>query len=253
MHAREDQELLVEIERIHNESAKRYGSPRVWQALRQLGRKHSRKRVARLMAERGLVARKKRRFVHTTQANPAHRPSPNLLARDFHAVEPNRKWVSDIKHIRTDEGLLYLAATLDLFSRRVVGWAMEDSMEEILTIKALQMALQLRQPASDALCHSDQGGQYSATDYRHILYHHDLVQSMSRTGNVWDNAVMEAFFSTLYFECLQGHHFYTRAQAKQEVFTYIETFYNPKRLHSTLSYVSPDEFEARYLSTSTVH
>jgi transposase InsO family protein len=251
--AQEDQALADEIERIHDGSGKRYGSPRIWQALRKAGRKHSRKHVARLMAERGLVARKKKHFVHTTQADPTHQLADNLLERDFHADEPNRKWVSDIKYIPTDEGDLYLAATLDLFSRRVVGWAMEDTLEATLTIKALTMALQQRQPAPDALLHSDRGSQYTAADYRQVLNAHDLVQSMSRKGNVWDNAVMEAFFSTLEFECLHGRHFQTRAQAKTEVFAYIETFYNRKRLHSTLGYVSPDEFEAQNQTTSTVH
>jgi transposase InsO family protein len=251
--AREDHELSAEIARIHDDSGKRYGSPRVWQTLRKRGQKHSRKRIARLMAKRGLYARRKKRFVRTTRADPAHQPSDNLLKRDFHADEPNRKWVADIKHIPTGEGDLYLAATLDLFSRRVVGWAMEDTLAATLTSKALDMALRQRQPAADALLHSDRGSQYTAAEYRQVLEHHDLRQSMSRTGNVWDNAVMEAFFSTLEFECLRGRHFATRAQAKTEVFSYIETFYNRKRLHSTLDYVSPDEFEARHQTTSTVH
>jgi transposase InsO family protein len=205
------------------------------------------------MAQSGLWARKKRRFVHTTQADPTHRPSANLLARDFQAAAPNRKWVSDIKHIPTDEGEVYLAVTLDLFSRRVVGWAMEDTLEATLTIKALTMALRSRQPAQDALLHSDRGSQYTAAGYRQLLAAHGLVQSMSRKGNCWDNAAMEAFFSTLAFECLQGRRFPTRAQAKTEVFSYIETFYNRKRLHSTLGYVSPEEFEARNQPISTVH
>lgn len=251
--AGEDQELGHEIERLYEQSGQRYGSPRVWQALRQAGRRHSRKRVARLMAGHGLFARKKRRFVHTTRADPTHQPSANLLARDFQADQPNRKWVSDIKHIPTDEGDLYLAATLDLFSRRVVGWAMEDTLEASLTVKALAMALQQRQPAADALLHSDRGSQYTAAEYRQVLEQHDLQQSMSRKGNVWDNAAMEAFFSTLEFECLRGRHFATRAQAKTEVFSYIEAFYNRKRLHSTLGYVSPAEFEALKQPTSSVH
>lgn len=251
--AGEDQELGHEIERLYEQSGQRYGSPRVWQALRQAGRRHSRKRVARLMAGHGLFARKKRRFVHTTRADPTHQPSANLLARDFQADQPNRKWVSDIKHIPTDEGDLYLAATLDLFSRRVVGWAMENTLEASLTVKALAMALQQRQPAADALLHSDRGSQYTAAEYRQVLEQHDLQQSMSRKGNVWDNAAMEAFFSTLEFECLRGRHFATRAQAKTEVFSYIEAFYNRKRLHSTLGYVSPAEFEVLKQPTSSVH
>src|SRR5512141_2304595 len=149
------------------------------------------------MADRGLLARKKKRFVRTTQADPTHRPSANLLARDFQADAPNRKWVSDIKHIPTDEGDVYLAVTLDLFSRRVVGWAMEDTLETTLTLKALTMALQWRQPARDALLHSERGSQYTAADYRQVLDAHDLVQSMSLKGNCWDNAAIEAFFSTL--------------------------------------------------------
>ena len=205
------------------------------------------------MASHGLFARKKRRFVHTTRADPTHQPSANLLARDFQADQPNRKWVSDIKHIPTDEGDLYLAATLDLFSRRVVGWAMEDTLEASLTVKALAMALRQRQPAADALLHSDRGSQYTAAEYRQVLEQHDLQQSMSRKGNVWDNAAMEAFFSTLEFECLRGRRFATRAQAKTEVFSYIEAFYNRKRLHSTLGYVSPAEFEALKQPTSSVH
>jgi transposase InsO family protein len=252
-HAQADRTLMREIERLFVESGKRYGSPRVWHALRQAGRQHSRKRVARLMAQRGLVARKKRRFVRTTttHADPAHQASPNLLARDFHADAPNCKWVSDIKYIPTDEGDLYLAATLDLFSRRVVGWAMEDSLEAALTIKALDMALLNRQPASHTLLHSDRGSQYTAAAYRQVLHAHELQQSMSRKGNVWDNAAMETFFSTLTFECLQRHHFTTREQAKQEVFRYIETFYNRQRLHSTLGYVSPDAFEAQRQPVTT--
>lgn len=253
IHAQEDRELLGEIERIHEDSGKRYGSPRVWQVLRKAGRKHSRKRVARLMVKRGLFARKKRRFVHTTQADPTHVPSANLLARDFHAAEPNRKWVSDIKQIPTEEGDLYIAVHLDLYSRKVVGWAMEDNMESALTIQSMRMALQQRQPEANLLTHSDRGSQYSAEFYRAVLSQRGCQQSMSRKGNVWDNAPMESFFSTLEFECLRGHHFQTRAEAKTEVFTYIETFYNRVRLHSTLNYLSPEEFEAQSEAKLTVH
>jgi putative transposase len=249
----EDHALLSEIERIHAESGRRYGSPRVWQALRMAGRKHSRKRVARLTAQRGLFARRKKRFVHTTQADPAHPASDNLLQRDFHADTPNRKWVSDIKCVPTEEGDLYLAVTLDLFSRRVVGWAMEGTSGTMLPLKALHMAIEQRQPAPHALLHSDRGSQYTAAAYRQVLDEHELQQSMSRKGNVWDNAAMEAFFSTLAFECLQGRRFKTREQAKQEVFSYIETFYNRKRLHSTLGYMSPSAFEAQQQTNPTVH
>ena len=242
--AAEDRELESEIERIHDESGKRYGSPRVMRALRRMGRKHSRKRVARLMAQKGLSGRKKKRFKYTTRADPTHKPSENLLGREFHADEPNRKWVSDIKQIPTDEGDLYLAVLIDLYSRRVIGWAMDDNMEATLTVRALQMAIQQRDPDLNLLAHSDRGSQFTAEVYRQVLRQHGCVQSMSRKGNCWDNAAMESFYSTLEFECLRGHHFMTRSQAKTEVFTYIETFYNRKRLHSTLDYVSPEEFEA---------
>lgn len=252
-HARAEQALGQAVADIFTESHGRYGSPRVWQALRQQGQRHSRKRIARLMAQRGLVARRRRRTVHTTQADPTQPVAANLLARDFQAPAPDRKWVGDIKYIATDEGDLYLAALVDLYSRRVVGWAMEDTLAALLTVKALAMALQQRQPTEELLAHSDQGRQYSATDYRALLQTHACVQSMSRKGNCWDNAVMESFFSTLEFECLRGKHFVTRAQARLEVFTYIETFYNRKRLHSTLGYVSPATFEAQRVPISPVH
>ena len=250
--AREDRELTNSIQRIYAESAKRYGSPRVWHALMRVGHQHSRKRIARLMADSGLFARKRKRFVRTTQADPTHQPATNLLARDFHADAPNRKWVTDIKYIPTAEGDLYLAATLDLYSRRIVGWAMEDTLETVLTRKALDMAIQQRQPDAEALVHSDRGSQYSAGEFRAVLREHALTQSMSRRGNCWDNAPMESFFSSLEFECLRQSKFATRAQAKLEVFTYIETFYNRKRLHSTLDYLSPDEFESLNVTIPTV-
>jgi len=250
--AREDGVLIERIHKVYVDSGKRYGSPRVWRALKRMGYQHSRKRIARLMAQSGLFARKRKRFVRTTQANPAHQPAANLLARDFHAVEPNRKWVTDIKYIPTAEGDLYLAATLDLYSRRIVGWAMEETLETVLTRKALDMAIQQRQPACELLVHSDRGSQYSADDFRALLRAYAFTQSMSRKGNCWDNAPMESFFSTLEFECLRRHKFATRAQAKLEVFAYIETFYNRKRLHSTLGYLSPVEFESLNVSIPTV-
>jgi transposase InsO family protein len=249
---REDRELAESIQKVYAESGKRYGPLRVWHSLRRMGYRHSRKRITRLMAKSGLFARKRKRFVRTTQSDPNHQPASNLLARDFHADAPNRKWVTDIKHIPTAEGDLYLAATLDLFSRRVVGWAMEETLEVMLTCKALDMAIQQRNPAPNALVHSDRGSQYTAGDYRATLRQHALTQSMSRKGNCWDNAPMESFFSTLEFECLRQQKFATRAQAKLEVFTYIEMFYNRKRLHSSLGYLSPAEFESQCVTIPTV-
>lgn len=245
-HARQDVELLKDIRREFEKGRHQYGSPKVWKALRHLGKRHSRKRVARLMAENGLFARKKKRFVRTTRANPAHQPTPNVLNREFDADQPNRKWVSDITHIPTQEGDLYLASTLDLYSRRVVGWAMDEHMDATLTRRAFDMAVQNRQPQAEALHHSDQGSQYSDGGFRADLDARGFIQSMSRKANVWDNAVKESFFAQLELELLADHVFTTRTQAKQEVFDYIEVFYNRIRIHSTLGYLSPVDFEAKF-------
>ena len=250
--AREDRELAESIQKVYAESGKRYEPLRIWHTLRRKGCSHSRKRITRLMAKSGLFARKRKRFVRTTQADPNHQPADNLRARDFHADAPNRKGVTDIQYIPTAQGDLYLAATLDLFSRRMVGWAMQETLEATLTCKALDMAIQQRHPAPDALVHSDRGSQYTAGDYRATLRQHALTQSMSRKGNCGDNAPMENFFSSLEFECRRQQKFATRAQAKLVVFTYIEMFYNRKRLHSSLDYLSPDEFESLYVTIPTV-
>lgn len=249
--ARQDVELLKDIEREFQKGRRKYGSPKVWKALRHLGKRHSRKRVARLMAENGLFARKTKRFV-TTRANPAHQPAPNVLNREFHADQPNRKWVSDITHIPTQEGDMYLATTMDLYARKIVGWAMDEHMDASLTRRAFDMAVQARQPQADALHHSDQGSQYSDGGFRTDLDAHGFIQSMSRKANVWDNAVKESFFAQLELELLADHAFTTRTQAKQEVFDYIEVFYNRVRLHSTLGYLSPVDFEAKFWHGVTV-
>jgi len=248
-----DDALTNKIEAIFQDSQKTYGSPRVIHELYKKGYHPSRKRVARLMAKKGLIARPKPRFRVTTQADPSRQASPNLLARDFYAPAPNQKWVSDITYLPTDEGDVYLAVILDLFSRRVVGWSMQLTLAAEVAIQALDSAIQSRQPTAALLIHSDRGSQYTAGDFRSMLADFDFTQSMSRKGNCWDNAVVESFFATLKKECVYRQHFATREQMKQEVFKYIETFYNPKRLHSTLDYVSPIEFENLYLAISTVH
>lgn len=250
-----DAELEQIIEPIFLHHRKRYGSPRIWWALRKLGRRHSNKRVARLMRKHGWSARKKKRFVHTTRANPNDVPAPNVLNREFQADAPNRKWVSDIKQIDTAEGSLYLGATLDLFSKMIVGWAMDEVMDASLTARAFDMAVQRRcpNPADPGLLHhSDRGSQYTATLFRARLQKQAVTESNSRTGDCWDNAPMEAFFSTLTFELLNDVHFETRDQAKQEVFNYIETYYNRERMHSALGYRSPTEFEASAKTNSPV-
>lgn len=251
-HALDDARLLEDIRRIHDLGRGTYGSPKVWRKLNALGQRHSRKRVARLMAENGLFGRKRKRFVVTTQANPAHQPAPNVLNREFHAEAPNQKWLSDITQIPTDEGDVYLAVTLDLFSRMAVGWAMDDNMEAALTRSAFDMAVQRRQPDPGLLHHSDRGSQYTDGGYRSDLRKQACVESMSRKGNVWDNAPTESFFAQVEIELLQRRHFKTRTQAMQEVFEYIEAFYNRIRIHSSLGYLSPAEFEARYVNKETV-
>lgn len=250
--AAEDAQLLTDIRRVFAAGRRKYGSPKVWKELRKAGKRHSRKRIARLMAKHGLLARKKRRFVVTTRANPAHTPAPNVLDREFRAEAPNTKWVSDITDIPTDEGKLYLAVTLDLFSRMVVGWSMAARMQAKLTRGAFGMAVQRRQPDLGFLHHSDRGSQYTDGGFRGDLRSRGAVESMSRKGNVWDNAVMESFFAQLEIELLSERRFATRDQARQEVFDYIEVFYNRTRSHSTLGYVSPAEFEEQHAKSGAI-
>lgn len=242
--AQEDEVLGEVIEAEFKKHRQAYGSARMRDRLRRLGRRHGRRRIARLMAQRRLIARKKRRFARTTIVDASRAPAPNVLNREFSATGPNRKWVSDITEIPTEEGNLYLAATMDLWSRRIVGWAMQDTMESTLVARAFEMAVLQRWPAAGLLHHSDQGSQYTATDFRDRLRQHKAVESNSRKGNVWDNAAMESFFSSLEMELLRQKRFRTRGEATQEVFTYIEVFYNRQRMHSALGGLSPAEFEA---------
>lgn len=240
----EDAELSTIIQAEFQKHRRTYGSPRMRDRLRALGRRHGRRRIRRLMEENGLIARKKTRFVTTTQADPNHRPAPNVLNREFTAEGPNRKWVSDITHIPTDEGNLYLAATMDLWSRMIVGWAIRESMQESLVQQAFDMAMQQRWPDSGLLHHSDRGSQYTAHGFRQQLHAHEIVESNSRKGNVWDNAAMESFFSSLEMELLRNKRFHSKAEAIQEVFIYIEVFYNRQRIHTALGGRSPAQFES---------
>lgn len=242
-HAQDDDELLKDIQAIYKEGRRKYGSPKVHKRLRQQGRRHGRKRVARLMSKAGLYGRKQKRYRGTTKANPNHVPSENVLNREFTANAPNRKWLSDITQINTDEGKMYLAVTLDLFGRKAVGWAMDDNMEATLTRRAFEMAVERRTPYPGLLFHSDRGSQYTDGDFRDDLRDQQVTQSMSRKANCWDNAPMESFFAQLEIELLAERRFYTRAQAKQEVFEYIEVYYNRIRIHSANGYLSPIEFE----------
>lgn len=241
----EDEALLVKIQQEYQLSRGTYGSPRIYAALQKQGVKCSRKRVARLMHLHKITGRKrqKRRPV-TTQRDPDTIPAPNLLNQEFYASAPDQKWVSDITYIETAEGWLYLASILDLFSRKVVGWAMADHMEASLVEDALKMALQQRQPEAGLLHHSDQGRQYTSIAYQDRLANAHCQVSMSRTGNCYDNAAMESFFGTLKTECATQP-FATRAQARTAIFEFIEAWYNRQRLHSSLDYLSPIEFEQK--------
>jgi transposase InsO family protein len=241
-----DQRLAVEVAAIHAESRRRYGSPRVHRELRARGQRVGRDRVARLMRTQGLRARAARHFRTTTDSRHTLPIAPNVLARRFEAAAPNTVWVTDMTYLWTLEGWLYLVVILDLFSRRVVGWAMCDRMTRQLTLDALTMALTHRQPARGLIHHSDRGSQYASHDYRRVLAAHGIVCSMSRRGDCWDNAVAESFFSTLKLELVYETAWRTRAEARADVFQYVEGFYNGQRLHSSLGYLSPVAFERHY-------
>jgi transposase InsO family protein len=242
--AQEDAALKVEIRAAHTASGKRYGSPRILEDLKADGRQVGRKRVARLMREEGIEGQRKRRFRTTTDSRHSHPVAPNRLERDFSASTPNEIWVSDITYIWTREGWMYLAAILDLFSRRVVGWSMDSHIDQALVLDALGMALRTRQPKPGLLHHSDRGVQYAGAEYQEQLRQAGIVCSMSRKGDCWDNAVAESFFSTLKAELVHRMDYASRSQARASVFEYIEAFYNPRRRHSSLGYSSPIEHEA---------
>jgi putative transposase len=225
-------------------SRKTYGVPRVEKELRKKGRCHGRNRVARLMKEKGLRGRQKGRYrVQTTDSNHDQPIAPNRLAQAPKATAPNQLWVADITSIETKEGWLYLAAILDLYSRKIVGWAMSERIDTTLVLNALAMALLHRKPPAHLLCHSDRGVQYASGDYRQALRQAGLTASMSRQGNCYDNAAMESFWSTLKLELVYRCHFDSRAKARSQIFDYIETFYNRQRTHSALDYKSPVDFK----------
>ena len=243
--AREDERLGLEIAAIHVDSRHRYGSPRIHAELADRGCRTSRKRVARLMRVRGLVARRRRRFRVTTQSRHPFPIAPNVLARQFERARPDQAWVTDITYIPTGEGWLYLAVILDLCSRFAVGWAMSDRITDDFTLDALGMALARRRPPPGLLHHSDRGSQYASGDYQKVLAENGIVCSMSRRGNCWDNAVAESFFATLKVELVHDATWATRALARTELFDYLELFYNGPRRHSALGYLSPRAFERR--------
>jgi transposase InsO family protein len=247
--AQADACLLFHIRLSYRESHKSYGAPRVQRDLRDAGFAVGTKRVARLMRADGLVARVRRCHGHTTDSAHAHPIAPNLLDRQFGLPDANgvravnRVWVSDITYVPTREGWLYLAAVLDLGSRRVIGWAMRETLEAELALSALEMAIDARRPQPGVIHHSDRGVQYACGAYREMLATHGFRASMSRKGDCWDNAVAESFFATLEWELLMQNDWQTRNEARHAIFDYIERWYNPKRRHSTLDYVSPAQYE----------
>jgi len=238
--------LCGRIHAVYAESQERYGGPRVLRELHRQGIRTSKRRVERAMRGMGLHARKPRCFRLTTAPDPRHAVEPNVLSRDFGASRPNERWVTDITYVWTDEGWCYLAAILDLFSRSVVGWALDTALSTTLPLKALAMAVGRRGPDKGLLHHSDRGSQYTSSDYRQALTQLGAVVSMSRKGNCWDNAVAESFFSTLKTELVQRRRWSSRLELRSAVFEYIEVFYNRRRLHSSLGYRTPAEVESDY-------
>lgn len=250
--AEENKRLLTEIKMIHTQSRQTYGSPRIHAVLSHQDEHCSRNRVARLMREAGLQAKMKKRFKVTTQANPKAQAAPNLLQQDFTASMPNQRWVTDITYVATAEGWLYVAAVLDLFSRRIVGLAMSDRMTVDLVLNGLNQAVTHRNPPKGLTHHSDKGSQYTSKDFQKQLKMYSMIASMSGTGNCYDNAAMESFFHTLKTEHIYFEHYMTREQARQSIFEYIEVFYNRQRLHSTLGYCSPMIFEEKWKQQQNV-
>jgi transposase InsO family protein len=243
--ARRREALAVKIAAVHEHNRRVYGSPRVWAALRAQGERVCQNTVADIMRQRQIRARSKRRFVPRTTDSAHQRPvADNVLDRQFAAPRPDQKWAADLTYIPTDQGWLYLAAVIDLCSRRIVGWSMADHMRVELVRDALSMAIARRGPVPGLLHHSDRGVQYASEDYLHLLESAGIQVSMSGTGDCWDNAVIESFWSTLKAELVHHEHYATHEQARASIFEYIEVFYNRQRLHSSLGYVSPEAFEA---------
>jgi len=240
----DNEKLLIEIRRVFVENDSNYGSPRIWNQLNNVERiSCSENRVARVMRQSGIVAVQRRRFRVTTNSKHNYPVWPNVLNRDFSVSEPNKVWVSDITYVWTFEGWLYVSTILDLFSRGIVGLAMDKTIADTLTTRAMNQAIARRNPDKGLICHTDRGSQYAGNDFKKILADNGFIGSMSKKGDCWDNAVAESFFHTLKVELVHRNKFRTRDEAKQRIFKYVEMYYNRKRAHSTLGNLSPVEFE----------
>jgi transposase InsO family protein len=237
--------LAAKVRAVHEANRRVYGSPRVCAALVACGERVCENTVAKVMRQERIRAKTSRKFVPRTTDGRHEQPvAANVLGRDFDADLPDRKWAADITYVPTDEGWLYLAGVIDLCSRKIVGWSMADHLRTDLVADALRMAIDRRSPGEGLLHHSDRGVQYASDDYKHLLQTHDIACSMSGKGDCWDNAVMESFWGTLKTELVNHEHYATHEQARASIFEYVEVFYNRHRLHSSLGYVSPEQFEA---------
>lgn len=239
----QDSELKEKIAQIHQKSRGTYGSPRIYKELCQQGYRVGQNRVERLMREEGISAVHKRKYKVTTDSSHKLPVAENRLNREFTADRPNTSWVSDITYIPTAEGWLYLAVIMDLYSRKIIGWAMDKRITRELVLNALEMAILQRNPKRGLLLHSDRGSQYASYEYQALLWRKGIICSMSNKGNCWDNAVMESFFRTLKVELIYRATYDSRLEAQRDIFEYIEAFYNRKRLHSAIGYLSPENYE----------
>ncbi len=241
-----DAQLGERIEQIFLDSGKRYGSPKIHNHLKDEQISCGKKRVARIMRQKGLKARQKKKFKQTTDSNHSHPVAENILNRNFIVDEPNRVWVSDITYLWTQEGWLYLSVIIDLFSRLIVGYSMSEHIDTVIVMDAFTMAVNNRNPPKGLIFHSDRGVQYASKEFRELLKKYEAIQSMSRKGNCWDNACAESFFSTLKIEEVYRCSYRTRQEARLSVFEYLEVFYNRFRKHSFLDYLSPENYECKW-------
>lgn len=245
---RANQELLIQIRCVHQESRQAYGALKVWKELNFRGITCGKHRVARLRRAHGIETKRRRRFKVTTNSKHTTWIAPNRLNRRFQTARPNQVWVGDVTFIATRAGWLYLAVLIDLFSRKVIGWSMSERIDKHLVLSALEMALMRRKPGAGVLHHTDRGAIYASDDYREKLSSHHLISSMSRRGDCYDNAVAESFFGTLKNELVDDSAYETRSRARMETFEYIEGFYNRRRIHQSLNYLTPEAAEKRFVA-----